>query len=64
MDPNACLEEILRLVALSAESHSPRELAEKFNRLAELVAAMDGWLSTGGFLPKKWERQSNAAEAR
>jgi len=44
MDPNANLEELL-------------EWAEKSNsRGAELVRALDEWISGGGFLPQRWQR--------
>lgn len=32
------------------------EIAEKGDRLIELVQAMDDWLRKGGFLPTAWQR--------
>lgn len=31
-------------------------ISEKAGRLAELVEALDGWISRGGFLPAAWNR--------
>jgi hypothetical protein len=47
MDPNACLKEMLKLATTADECG--------FERLAELVLALDGWLKMGGFLPRRWE---------
>ena len=67
MDPNACLEEMLRAAKRITEN-GMEEAADKpeqdqtdadfigdADRLAELVLAMDGWLTKGGFLPARWE---------
>ena len=71
MDPNANVEEqrslaagILKLVDEHLDDIEDDELAEDVNlefvykvgRLAELVQALDGWLSKGGFLPASWAR--------
>lgn len=65
MDPNANLEELRRLVA--------RILAEDIDeafpnmndlRLAELVLALDGWLSKGGFLPNAWRREDTSGDCK
>ncbi len=45
MDPNAALAEIRRLVA---------EDPERVDPLTEQVAALDEWLSNGGFPPDAW----------
>lgn len=51
MDPNANLEEQLRLAArLMLEDGDDRDAL----RLAELVKALDAWLTNGGFLPQEW----------
>ena len=44
MDPNAALEELLRL----AEQNEGE-------RWADLVEALDGWIKGGGFLPQQWQ---------
>lgn len=31
-------------------------VAGQANRLSELAIALDGWLTTGGFLPEQWRR--------
>lgn len=51
MDPNANLEEMLSLARAQLEYG----FADA-DRLAELVLAMDEWMSKGGFPPKKWEK--------
>lgn len=55
MDPNANLAEQRRLVAhiLSGKKLGYDADAE---RLAELVEALDEWITHGGFLPKEWKR--------
>jgi hypothetical protein len=61
MDPNANLEEMLELAEslLNADRYEnfPRQDAE---RLSELVQALDGWLSAGGFLPSRWNEGQHA----
>lgn len=58
MDPDACLAEILRL-AEKQEDRGPgpdyADLVGDLDRMAELVGALDGWISGGGFLPKRWQ---------
>lgn len=68
MDPNATLDELLELkdeihkdqdaAAEEADSGEPpyHQVTDREIRMAELVEALDGWLSTGGFLPRKWRR--------
>ena len=52
MDPNANLSEQLELAkAIVATDHPEPEDAE---RLAELVLALDDWITRGGFLPDSW----------
>jgi hypothetical protein len=46
MDPNASLAEIRDIIYGAAD--------DDFDRLAELVSKLDGWLSRGGFLPVDW----------
>lgn len=62
MDPNANVEEQRRLAA-RLNDHAQtvacactRCVADAA-RLAELVVALDGWLCSGGFLPRTWERK-------
>lgn len=69
MDPNENLREALAVArdilnawdqaddVLGELPHALKaEVAEKAERLAELVEGLDGWLSRGGFLPAAWER--------
>ncbi len=57
MDPNANLSEQLAIARelLDEESISGfQESIEQGHRLAELVLALDEWLTKGGFPPKRW----------
>jgi hypothetical protein len=64
MDPNANLAELRRLVArfMQAWDEADEETGavtidtDDALRMAELVEALDGWLSKGGFLPAAWSR--------
>lgn len=57
MDPNANLEEQLRLVADIQRVAAQRffSVTAKATRLAELVAALHGWIANGGALPTAWQ---------
>ena len=59
MDPNANLKEQLFLAwkILNEGPFSTDDYEAMTNRLAELVEALNGWLSKGGFLPERWERE-------
>lgn len=58
MDPNATLQELIELAEQVNATPSDGDIDwADATRLAELVTALDGWLSTGGFLPQRWERQ-------
>ena len=66
MDPNANLEEQLRLARQFIE-RADRGRAERFHsgdtlRLAELVQALDEWIVKGGFLPARWQRPAPRRE--
>jgi hypothetical protein len=54
MDPNANLREQLNIAShiLNSKEHQNYGTV----RLAELVAALDEWLSRDGVLPDRWER--------
>lgn len=61
MDPNANLEEQLRLamgIIKSVDSGDfDEDLVFDAERLAELVEALDGWIRGGGFLPRCWKKE-------
>ena len=67
MDPNANLQEqrklAARLLELPADelgNYTPAEQSEAYFaglRLAELVEALDQWITKGGFLPDGWQRR-------
>lgn len=59
MDPDAALEELLELADL-VTSLLDAEVGKQIDRtdvlrLAELVLAIDAWLTAGGFLPTRWK---------
>jgi hypothetical protein len=53
MDPDAALEELRRITRRASEGEAD---PGDFDRLCELVEALDGWISGGGFLPEAWRR--------
>jgi hypothetical protein len=53
MDPTATLKEIRTLLARYRENELLTD--EEGDRLCELVAALDGWLSKGGGFPEPWK---------
>jgi hypothetical protein len=60
MDPNANLREQLELAqrirSAFDEDYPERITLGDVEALTDLVIALDGWLTRGGFLPAKWER--------
>jgi hypothetical protein len=56
MDPNATLQQIRQLTAglLNPKAKLKNGWAADARELAELVDALDQWLSSGGFLPSSW----------
>ncbi len=50
MDPNETLRRIREIVT-TRDAHGQRV------ELCELVRALDGWLTGGGFLPDEWSRK-------
>lgn len=60
MDPNANLKELLELAATIQAAYEDENGngvdQDDANRLAELLEALDGWLSNKGFLPGRWSR--------
>ena len=61
MDPDANLKEQREIVKdlIDGNDYDTDEWLAMANRLADLVEALDGWLSNGGFLPLAW-RQGGA----
>lgn len=78
MDPEACLKELLELNAevgdfmdepdedVDGNFQLPEEMAGKVNDLVDHVAALNGWLEKGGFLPKDWatKREGESKDER
>jgi len=57
MDPDANLAEQRRIAARLLDDNQRKDdygRAQDANRLAELVQALDEWLTRGGFLPPSW----------
>jgi hypothetical protein len=57
MDPDANLAEQRKIVARLLDDNQRKDdygRAQDANRLAELVQALDEWLTRGGFLPPSW----------
>lgn len=53
MDPNETLDMLRQAVIEYERGESPEGVA---GALAEAAAALDAWLSNGGFLPADWSR--------
>jgi hypothetical protein len=67
MDPTQCLKEIREMVAelLKRDNSDPRQLDASISDMEDLVpaiAALDQWLTRGGFLPKQWEYKKTATK--
>lgn len=69
MDPNANIEELLRLAEDIRRIENEGELSERYalaereviqsaERMAELILALDEWLYRGGFMPQRWQYAS------
>ena len=58
MDPEANLEEQRRLVKSINKARDNEQDVDQddIHRLAELVEALDEWISRGGFLPSPWSK--------
>lgn len=68
MDPNENLKEQRKIVAeINAARDADADAFDfdKVMRLADLVQAMDEWMTKGGFLPEAWvSTERNAARDR
>jgi hypothetical protein len=64
MDPNQNLKQQRELAAqiirLRDKDAPHDQIADVADELAELVQALDGWLSRGGFLPSEWVKSARA----
>jgi len=52
MDPTAALMEIRSITKKLSEPD--------FERLCDLIDALDNWISSGGFLPEDWQKPVSA----
>lgn len=57
MDPTANLSEQREIVARVELCEDAEALHEDLSRLAELVIALDEWISLGNFLPAQWQKK-------
>jgi hypothetical protein len=55
MDPTANLKEQLELAAAMQGTMDCKDYDEAVIRLVELVLALHGWISGGGFPPEQWK---------
>ena len=62
MDPNATLRDLLEYRDEifeewdNATEDGECEATDREICIAELIDALDGWISRGGFLPQKWRK--------
>lgn len=54
MDPDSTLDELLDLTGPLLDPGDADPEPATASRIAELVDALDGWLLTGGYLPRRW----------
>ena len=54
MDPNETLRLLRLTIKQMAVDTDPDIRAAHADEIAEYFEALDGWMSTGGFLPKAW----------
>jgi hypothetical protein len=59
VDPNTALAQIRDLIAKTYTDEGAT--LDDSRRLYDLVEALDGWLSQGGFLPDAWRTASSAS---
>ena len=66
MDPNANLKEMLELAHTILEDGEELagddELVSSSERLAELVLALDGWMTSRGFPPTRWSMEHQGVQ--
>ena len=59
MEPTIALENVrrhLQDLGQAVEDEDRYEIEENLGALQEAFSGLDNWLSTGGFLPKGWDR--------
>ena len=56
MDPNANLQEQREIVERMLDDNSEHIDTGDAVRLADLVQALDEWITKGGFLPDAWRK--------
>jgi len=52
MDPNEALETIRNIVT---QHYGGIARISDYEEMADLIAGLDNWLSTGGFMPAPWQ---------
>ena len=59
VDPDANLKEQIRIakqIIQAIDKGEEIDMFERGDRLAELVIALDEWITRGGFIPGRWVR--------
>ena len=61
MDPNANLRELRELTAQFLKDWDEERTPDTLDvyRMAELVEALDEWITRGGFLPSDWRKEDS-----
>lgn len=62
MDPNTVLQDIRDMIEyLNDPDETDHERTVAWD-LAEMIEALDGWLSAGGFLPQDWATRGSGCQ--
>lgn len=56
MDPDQALADARQAVKDFDVAHGPEQVSEAAERLANAFAALDEWMSRGGFAPAAWRK--------
>lgn len=57
MDPDETLRQLRLTIKQMRVDESTEVRKAHADEIAEHFEALDGWLTTGGFLPKAWQRE-------
>ena len=60
MDPNVALDEMREALKTAGTTADNGEWIEAAERAMDRAAALDEWLSKGGFLPEGWRHAHDA----
>jgi hypothetical protein len=66
MDPDTTLAELretsTELQEILNSGDDPEEIEIRAQRMVELFDALDGWLQSGGFLPRAWQPRNRGVQ--